>query len=381
MISSCLMPYYPKYSILDEIISDNNYKKMNIFIDLKNTLQTLYMKNVILLMTENIKKSNFLDTSILQSVLEFLSWHKIYSLKRGIEINFYIFYDFGNSFYHQNVDKKYKISRKIDDLFGLDSVTREMFFTVIQRNLKILEKLGNKIPNTYVLVLEHLESDFVPYYILRNNLIELDEKNCHIIYSNDHDLMQCLYICDHVFQFRKLGKNKSVLRKSDVPNKYLKHQTSLLPEHLPLAMGIIGEIGDDVKGITGIGKKTVEHAISDLLKIYTDQELYKKILKNEELFPQELDYYKNIFSNKITIKVVEQEKNEKRFSKSLKLTSFEILSRFFDDANTTEAFKRKENFINIFKNKESVSLPSLKKALSMNKIFINEDDLDILFYK
>jgi hypothetical protein len=43
MHPSSLLSYYPTYSILDEILSKNNYKKLSIYIDLKKyTTNSIY---------------------------------------------------------------------------------------------------------------------------------------------------------------------------------------------------------------------------------------------------------------------------------------------------------------------------------------------------
>ena len=55
MHPSSLLSYYPTYAILDEIVSYGNYKKLNIFMDLKNNLQSTYMEHAILNILENSK--------------------------------------------------------------------------------------------------------------------------------------------------------------------------------------------------------------------------------------------------------------------------------------------------------------------------------------
>ena len=119
MHPSSLLSYYPTYAILDEIVSFGNYKKLNIFIDLKNALQTTYMKHAIENIIDNSKGSKHIDTSVFSSLISFLSFHKIYGVKRGIDTNFIIFFETGQSFYHKNIDKSYKISRRIDDLYEI----------------------------------------------------------------------------------------------------------------------------------------------------------------------------------------------------------------------------------------------------------------------
>jgi len=71
MHPSSLLSYYPTYAILDEIVSYGNYKKLNIFIDIKNTLQTTYMEHAIVNILEASKGSKYLDTSVFSSLIAF----------------------------------------------------------------------------------------------------------------------------------------------------------------------------------------------------------------------------------------------------------------------------------------------------------------------
>ena len=73
MHPSSILSYYPTYSILDEVLKSGNYNKMNVFIDLKNTLQSLYMEHCVINLVESSIRSKFIDTSIFASVISFLS--------------------------------------------------------------------------------------------------------------------------------------------------------------------------------------------------------------------------------------------------------------------------------------------------------------------
>ena len=68
-----LLSYYPTYSILDEVVSESGCKKLNLFIDLKNTLQTTYMKFSIEAIIDSSLKSKFVDTSVFSSLISFLT--------------------------------------------------------------------------------------------------------------------------------------------------------------------------------------------------------------------------------------------------------------------------------------------------------------------
>ena len=72
-----ILSYYPTYSILDEVLTSGNYDTLNLYIDVKNTLQSLFMKHCILEIVENTLTSGSTDSSIFESVLHFISFHKM----------------------------------------------------------------------------------------------------------------------------------------------------------------------------------------------------------------------------------------------------------------------------------------------------------------
>jgi len=222
MNAAQILSYYPTYANLDEVLSIGNYKKINLFIDLKNVLQSLYLEYMVKNIVENSLRSNFIDTNIFTSIIMFLSFHKTYAIKRAIDLNFYIFFETGQSFYHINIDKRYKANRRIDNLFGLDREKRDLFFTIIQKNLMLANKSLNLIPNIKVIHMENFEADFIPYYLISNNLIDCKEKDiCNIIYSNDHDMYQTLSLSDNIYQFFKSIKKKYFINNKNMYKYFL----------------------------------------------------------------------------------------------------------------------------------------------------------------
>jgi hypothetical protein len=238
MADPSILSYYPTYEILDKLVSSvNNCKNINIYIDLKNNLQTLYLKETVVSILENSYRSKFVDTSVFSSLLSFLKFHKVYSSKRHINIKFYVFLESGQSYYHQNISKKYKISRRIDDLYGLDRIKRDLFFEILNKNFSLMEKILNRVPNIHVIRLSHLEADFIPYYLLTRNMVDKSENTAHVVYSNDHDLLQVLD--DNVYVFVKSQNGKKLISKGEALKHYLKCE-NLPDEYLPLIMAING---------------------------------------------------------------------------------------------------------------------------------------------
>jgi hypothetical protein len=368
-----LLSYYPTYNLLDSIILQKNCKNLNLFIDLKNTLQTTYMEHAILNIITNSKKSRFKDTSVFSAVLAFLSFHKIYAIKRNIGINFYIFFESGRSYYHQNISKKYKISRRIDDLYGLDKQDQDIFREVLQDNFYLLEQAANKIPKIKVINVLNLEADFIPYYLISRKFIPENEVN--IVYSNDHDLYQC--INENTFQFSKSATKKFVIKKDEVMKTYLKRDCDISDEYLPLAMSVIGDTGDDVDGIYGIGGKRFIDVFPELKKSVKSMEnLYENVQNSKPIF----DLESTEGWNKYMILIAQKETDEKFISNNLKLVSFELISRALDDPTDTEMIKRKEKIQKLFTNDKLSDCKDLKNALERSGVFL-EDWLENLFFE
>ena len=374
MHPSSLLSYYPTYAILDEIASFGNYKELNIFIDLKNTLQTTYMKHAIENIIDSSKKSRYLDTSVFSALISFLSYHKIYGMKRGINTNFIIFFETGQSYYHKNIDKGYKISRRIDDLYGIDKKDRDLFFSVLQANFQLVEKACNKMPGVWAMRLPNLEADFIPYYVLTRNLINKEGMG-NVIYSNDHDLWQCL--SEHTFIFSKAGKTKKLVKAGNSLSNLFKTETNIPDEYLPLAMSVIGDTGDDVIGVPSIGPKRFLQCADQLMSMTgTMDEVYDRVANRGTVFKTIPDS----ISNKFLRTIVDDEVKNGTITKNLKLFSFELISRALENPNTTQMIDKRKLIEQVFSSeRETTTAKSMKKALEMAGVFLEEASIDFLY--
>jgi hypothetical protein len=375
MSDPSILSYYPTYSILDEVITSGKYDTLNLYFDIKNNLQSLYMQHTIVNIVESTLTSKFTDSSVFEAVMQFLSFHKIYAANRNIKINFFIFMETGRSNYHLNISKTYKISRRIDDLYGLDREKRDLFFTVLQKNFMLLEKAGNRMPNIKVIRLQNLEADFIPYYLITRKIVDTSPNVGHIIYSNDHDMLQCLN--DNVFVYVKVPKVKRLVRKNEALQSYLKFRECVPDSYLPLIMAIIGDIGDNVDGIKGIGGKTIEKIIEEVVQLTGGIEnLFHNVVKGKPIFNPDLTSHPNKYINTI----VQKELTENTISKNLKLVSFEILSRFLDDPMSTEMLEKRKMIENVLKANEVVDIERMRTALAGNRIYLVEDSLDNIYF-
>jgi len=375
MHPSSILSYYPTYSILDEVLSYSDYDTLNLYLDLKNNMQSLYMKHAIVNLVETTLKSNYINTAVFESLLSFLSFHKLYAIKRKIDINFYIFFETGRSYYHTNISKKYKISRAIDDLYGLEREKRELFTEIVQKNFLLISSACNLMPNIKVIRVPNLETDFIPYYLLRNSLVDTNPNVAHIIYSNDHDLYQC--IGDNSYMFCKSGRKKKIIKKNKVMDEYLKFSNDFPDEYLPLAMAIVGDTGDDVDGVQGIGQKRVASFLGELVDLLGGiEKLYDDVFNSQPIF----QFGDSNFKNKYINQIVKEENERNLISKNLKLVSFELLTRELDDPSSTEMVDKREHILSILSDRRQARLESMKKALEMNRVFIDRDILETIYF-
>ena len=375
MHPSSILSYYPNYALLDEIISYGNYDTLNIFIDLKNNLQTLYMEHAIINILESTKKAGSADTSIFSSVISFLSFHKEYGRKRGKNITFTIFFESGHSYYHKNISKQYKISRKIDDLYGLDKVDRDLFFKTLNANLQLIESACNKIPGIKVIRLPNLEADFVPYYTVTRELVEKRPGVGNIIYSNDHDMWQCLE--KDVYIYSKAGKHKKILKPGDTMKSFFKKETGISDDYLTLAMAIIGDPGDDVIGVKGIGPASFIAMFDELISITGNMpQIYDKVINRKPLF----DPLPEKIKNKKLKGVIDSEIKNNKISDNLKLVSFELLSRELDNPSSTEIIDKRKIIEKHYSGEiTKVTQNSMQNALDRSGIYLEENTLAFLY--
>ena len=374
MHPSSLLSYYPTYSLLDEVIS-RKYDTLNLYLDLKNVLQSIYMEHAVLNLINETLKCNYTDTSVFASLVSFISFHKVYGAKRNIKLNIFVFFETGDSVYHKNIYKKYKISRKIDQLYGLDSAKRDLFFSILHKNYQLIERAFNLVPRVKVIRLAGLEADFIPYYLITRKLVSTEPNVGHIVYSNDHDLLQV--VSDNAFVFSKSARVKKLVRKGEVMKEYLKFDSNLDDSLLAITMAVVGDQGDDVDGLNQIGGKRASECIKQVVEIGGGlDQIYSNVVNDKALFPTELG--ENL--NKYILKIVSGENELKIVSRNLKLVSFEVLSKFFDNPNSTEMLDRKNKMIQVLENKETIDREVLQESLEKSRILFDYDDFSNLYY-
>lgn len=371
-----IMSFYPTYEILDSIVYRGNYEQINLFIDLKNTMKTIFIEECIREIVNLNKKSNGIDTSIFSSIIPFLAFHKFYCARRGIDINFYLFLESGDSSYHKNINENYKVSRKVKSDSIITESERREFTKVFESNAKLIEGALNRIPDVHVFKLNNIEADFIPHYLISRN--KVNKNNANLIYSNDHDLWQCCRN-DNTFIFSKgYKKKKEIIEYKNIMKKLLKMETNIPNDAFTLAMSIIGDKGDDIDGVSNIGPKSfnkVGERLIELLggipNLINNIKEGKSIIYEDRIIDEE---------NKLN-KILDSEWKHNTITNNMKQIDFEIISYFVENELSHSLSVVKNQIDSIIYNKENSSFDALYRALVKNKVFFQDEDLELVFWR
>ena len=153
---------------------------------------------------------------------------------------------------------------------------------------------------------------------------------------------------------------------------HLKCEETYPDNYLSLFMSIIGDGGDDVDGIAGLGPKRTKDIINEIVACGGSiEEIRKNTLIGNKLFKP---CQKNI-QNKNMIKVID---NEAIISRNLKLVDFEVISRTMDNPPSTNILNVRKHIEGVFNNKVCYSFEVMSSALSKTGMDI-PPDTNLLF--
>jgi len=375
---------------IENLINSKSYNCLNVYVDFKNACNSLFIEDVVNELVYNTNSTGNLDTSIFQSTLFFSSYWKQFAYYYKIpNCNIFFSYDVGDSYYHLNIDEEYKKNRKISC-----TTTPEFFedmFKIRNQNCLVAEKICNRIPNVYFFILKHMESDFLPYYLQTRHFNDSDTFN--VICSNDKDLLQNIRGNNNVMVYKNKGDSfmvteDSVLLKYTNLHKYSNKNimsksrklSQIDLDYLSAMMAIIGDSGDDVKGVNKIGPmKIIDMFCDEKHKIYLGsfEELCDRVSSGGCYFRDNLDIssmdtnWKLAYNNKDIV------------TKALKMISFECLIKYLETSVKDNAVNNK-NYIYKILNKNNFNLIEDPKILleglsSIQDLYLTENEALNLF--
>jgi hypothetical protein len=106
------------------------------------------------------------------------------------------------------------------------------------------------------------------------------------------------------------------------------------------------------------------------------EKLYDDVFNSRPIF----QFGDSTFKNKYINQIVDQETKNSLISNNLRLVSFELLSRELDNPSTTEMIEKREFILSILRGNKQARLESMKKALEMNRVFVDKDILEVIYY-
>lgn len=384
-----LITAYPPTE-LDTYIKDH-HETVYIYVDLKNILVGLWVENIcneIILNTDNY---GTVDSSIFQSVIAYSSYWKKWCRDRGKSCKIFVCTDTGRSQYHTSIYKKYKYRRYISNVQGggiTSGIMDDRVKVIRDKNFAICENAINKIPGLHFFNLKFLEADFLLHY-LRYHKCDHDN-TFHIFTSCDKDMYQSMLGDDIVMLYKNRGikyvydESGAMGKYCDIKKKSVKVQQKLGEQirnvdskYIPAMMAMVGDDGDDVPGIKGIGPSGSMDIISDsnaIKMIGTPEELDDRIFHGGKFFLEDVVPLKHM-SKKLQKCFLENDK----VTQAYKLISYSQLIRWMETPDMTEK-KDWILYINKILNKEGVPiLPSSGSLLAgLNKLsdnYLNEEVL------
>jgi len=252
------------HSQIKTILNKYNLNKIIFYIDLQSIAKGLYQKNNVF--TEiNYFINNQKPSDIL--INEYRTYlNKLYNIYRPYSPFFVTFFDDGINEQNTAISSAYKQGRSTFSHFLKDDESE--LFKKIKTNYFIeLEKLLNKdslkILNQ-VYYLKQLEADFIPHYVIMNNLFDSTKiGTLNIIISNDKDLLQTckfkntMQVTNRFFPSQS-GKKQMAIELFDTHTAiqyiYKKFKIGqLTSEYIPLLLSLMGDKADGIFGLKGIG--------------------------------------------------------------------------------------------------------------------------------
>lgn len=270
-----IISYYPTFNELDSLRESHPKAKfLNIFLDLKNALGLLYVKNVaenLLEVSNNTGKPN---SMIFLSWLDFIMFHYDYAIKTNINIRIVTYADVGEYQYHKAIYKEYKSNRSITKKrTSSDICDSEDFHKIVLSNIETIMRASKKLYHTKGVYLSFCESDFVPEYYISKYFT--DDKYLNIIYSSDRDYVQTLRFHNTVQFMKKSNHAREFIDYTNWTKVLLdKHTKKLSEEDLKgldvdkyiYIKSIMGDIGDGIPGVGGMGPIKAASYINEVRK-------------------------------------------------------------------------------------------------------------------
>ncbi len=313
--------YYLKYvvpnSLIFQKLKEKQYKNIYFHIDLMSISRGFFNKQVVLLEIDNYVQNRQLPVLYINELKQFLG--QLYKFYNQYNPKFILFYDSGQN----NQNRNYCNTYKSDSHGGLNSILEDdelqLFRQIKQYYFTEISKKFN-VPNiSKVIYLQDVETDYIPHYILSNNILDSNNPNiANIILSVDKDLLQTCEF-DNVYQAISVYLRSESRIDSHLFDKYTAisyiyknfKRGFLTAKYIPLLLAMAGDKADQIPNIyKGLGfAKAIELIMNNNLPpIFNDTYSLPEGLKQ---YQKQIIHNLNLTSFELQIKRISFDVHEK----------------------------------------------------------------------
>jgi hypothetical protein len=201
-----------------------------------------------------------------QKVIEIVDkWIDLFKSTMKIRPVIVLFAERGESEFHSEFSDDYKGYRKRYSTKKFGSELKSKSSAYISKELELLKWIFQTSgTNVYCHIADKMEIDYFPQLIIKNTD---PHRYFNIILSNDKDLTQILHTSERnavqVIKRRNV-ENYELITRENAFSTMLKINNDNIPiELFSLALAILGDGSDSVKGLFRIGAKTIEEFLGN----------------------------------------------------------------------------------------------------------------------
>ena len=236
-----------------------NYENIIFYIDISSIARGLYNKRVILMELEQFFTTQQLPETMFNECRVF--YNNLYKQFKQYNPKFVTIFDDGTCLQNTALLKNYKSGGSSINYIIQEDIERDLYYKIRQYYFERIEKHFNKPPRSYVVNLYEYESDLIPYYIIKYNLLDSQNlKTLNVILSTDKDLAQtCQFLntiqCATLYKRKTSSLEFNLLYDNNAISYFYKKfkRGSLTSKYIPLILAIAGDKADKIDGLKNVG--------------------------------------------------------------------------------------------------------------------------------
>jgi len=365
-----------------------NVDKINIFIDIQNLSIGRYDSRIA---EQYMLKENYTPIETVHQLLYWLSikHNEIYN-ELGILPKFILYTDKNRNLFNSNFIPSWKADRKksFEKMMQENPVEyqyRQFANQSIKSTFNILGKFINKSTALRMIILEYIDSDFIPYVEKIRN-----PNSLNVILSSDHDYYHMLtedeYTIRYIFLEKIRESRKTALEHMynswvGVKKKYSvnEEEAKYIAKYYSVYHSLIGDASDHVPSL--IKRKGIKYWLKKTLNNLPDLQTIRDNVLNNECFIDELLDYKAdsvLFKDKAFKPKTKWDEFRMRYF----IFDFYFTGHFLNRDNNEKSYKIYEKFIlNFPYQKQLIDKITESYTKQMNEDKLNIDEANELLMK